>query len=106
MEPNNIPQTVAVINYDEFRHNVEETLWQKLKDEASKLVDHKKYYSTKEVAEIFKVTEKTIDNWNNIGKLCYSQVFGEGRRLFSIEEVNALHEELTRQRKQKYSRGY
>ena len=106
MEQNNIiPQTVAVINYDEFRHNVEETLWCKLKSEAEKLLAKKMYYSMGEVCKIFGKSEKTIERWNRAGKLCYSTVTDFGGKMFSIAEVDALHELLKMDREKKY-RGY
>jgi hypothetical protein len=98
-------QTIAVLNYEEFRKSIEETLWLKLKCEAEKLLAEKMYYSMGEVCKIFGKSAKTIERWNKIGKLCYSSVTEDGSKMFSIAEVEALHEILKMERERKY-RGY
>ncbi|MCL2028125.1 MAG: helix-turn-helix domain-containing protein [Bacteroidales bacterium] len=94
---------VAIIDYNKFKSEVEAELWAKLKTEADKLITIRKYYTIKEVAEIFKVKEKTIDNWHKCGKLCYGQVFGGGKKLFCIREVEALFELLKIERDKRYN---
>ncbi len=105
METQVKPKMVAIVNYEEILEDVKTELWNKLKSEANKLNDTRKYFTIKEVADIFKVTEKTIDNWNEIGKLCYAQVVDGSRKLFSVKDVNALHELMEHERNRKYAGG-
>jgi len=97
-------QTVAIVDYHKFRHDVESTVLENLKQEAENLTAKRMYYTTKEVAKIFGKTAQTLNRWHKQGILCYSKVGDENSRfdnLYSIDEVNALHENLRRQREQK-----
>jgi excisionase family DNA binding protein len=50
----------------------------------------KEFYTKKEVASMFNVSERTIDRWRENGKLT-TLMEGEGKKvLFSKEEVNKL----------------
>jgi hypothetical protein len=61
------------------------------------------YFLTKEVCDIFRVTPQTLNHWHKTGKLCYSKAAGErSNNLYSIDDVNALHEILKREREQNY----
>jgi DNA-binding transcriptional MerR regulator len=56
-----------------------------------------------EVCKIFGRSDKTIERWHKEGILCYSTVMDEGNRMFSVEEVEALKEDLKRKREQRYN---
>jgi hypothetical protein len=102
MEHAEQPQMVAILDYKKLRADIERELWVKLKAEAEKLTVTRQYYSMGEVCEVFGKSSKTIERWNAVGKLCYSTVTEDGSKLFSIQEVNALHEYLKSEREKRY----
>jgi hypothetical protein len=96
------PEFIAIYDYKKLIEELDARFETRVQAEVEKRMATKQYYSMGEVSTIFGKSSKTIERWHKAGVLCYSTVTEEGGKMFYIDDINATHERLRREREKRY----